>query len=499
MICILLVSACVPQDIPFLIGFEPTEQATATKVVGEEQSVQSATPAPTIDPETASTAVNSPTPNSDTSDTTWQGCQERRPSYNLVVNFNYTDHHLSVSEVIDYVNCYSQPLDELFFLVEPNREQEVFQLNRIQWAHGETVEVYRLDATILQVPLQQSLQSGEHVGLMLEYELSLPNRSDPFGYTYRQTNLANWYPFVPPYDLDFGWLVHSPAPVGEHLVYDIADYSVEINLEDSQPGLIIAAGATAELNENTFRYHKQAARNFVWSASPFYQVVEGSFEGTAVRGYVFPEHYSAGSAGVRYVSEALEVFSEIFGDYSLPSMAMVETSFPDGMEYDGLFFLNETYYEYFSGSPQSGLCALSVHETAHQWWYGVVGNDQAVEPWLDEALCAYSELLYYERAYPYLVPWWWDYRVNEYAPTGWVNSTILDHQEYRPYVNAVYLRGALFINELRNQVGDEAFFTFLRRYVGVNQFELANAENFFSILAEVSPMEINNLKEEYFK
>ena len=42
---------------------------------------------------------------------------------------------------------------------------------------------------------------------------------------------------------------------------------------------------------------------------------------------------------------------------------------------------------------------VTVHETAHQWWYGVVGNDQIDEPWLDEALTEYSTILYYGHRY----------------------------------------------------------------------------------------------------
>jgi aminopeptidase N len=37
-----------------------------------------------------------------------------------------------------------------------------------------------------------------------------------------------------------------------------------------------------------------------------------------------------------------------------------------------------------------------VHETAHQWWYSMVGNDQILEPWLDESLADYSEVVYYD-------------------------------------------------------------------------------------------------------
>jgi hypothetical protein len=96
-----------------------------------------------------------------------------------------------------------------------------------------------------------------------------------------------------------------------------------------------------------------------------------------------------------------------------------------------------------------------VHVKAHQWWQGLVGNDQAWEPWLDEALSTYSELFFYECHYPALVDWWWHFRVNRFEPTGAVDSTIYDFDHFRPYINTVYLRGALMLHDMRRQAGDE--------------------------------------------
>ena len=33
------------------------------------------------------------------------------------------------------------------------------------------------------------------------------------------------------------------------------------------------------------------------------------------------------------------------------------------------------------------------HEVAHEWFYGLVGNDQGRDPWLDEAFATYAEAL----------------------------------------------------------------------------------------------------------
>jgi aminopeptidase N len=179
----------------------------------------------------------------------------------------------------------------------------------------------------------------------------------------------------------------------------------------------------------------------------------------------------------------------------------VEADFLDGMEEDGLYFLGSEYFSAYTGDPASYLVALSAHETAHQWWFAMVGNDQAHAPWLDEALSTYSECLFYEQEYPDLVDWWWQTRVQAYSPQGKVDSTIYDFNTFRPYVNAVYLRGAIFLEELRQTIGDEAFFDFLRGYFNTIQksdLALTDANQFWDILSQYTTADLSGLRSRYF-
>jgi aminopeptidase N len=179
-------------------------------------------------------------------------------------------------------------------------------------------------------------------------------------------------------------------------------------------------------------------------------------------------------------------------------LVVVEAAFSDGMEYDVLYYLGSEYFASYAGHPQGYLTAIAAHETAHQWWYGLVGNDQAVEPWLDEALAIYSALLFCEGAYPELVPWWWGFRVTRFNPSGWVNSTVYEHSGFRPYINAVYLRGAMFIQDLRNQMGDELFYAFLREYARRGTHHEVTGDDFFSHLAEHLTADWGTLMHTYF-
>jgi aminopeptidase N len=168
------------------------------------------------------------------------------------------------------------------------------------------------------------------------------------------------------------------------------------------------------------------------------------------------------------------------------------------MEYDGLYFLSQDYYASYDGTMLTNLVDLAVHETAHQWWFGMVGNDQAMEPWLDEALATYSEELFYEQHLPQISTWWF-FRVESFSPAGWVDTDIYDGINFRTYANAVYLRGAQFLEALRKRIGDPAFFAFLKDYATQMSGKLATGEDFFRILRAHTSINIKDLISSYFQ
>ncbi len=434
--------------------------------------------------------------------------------YTLEALFDYNRHYLAVEERIAYTNAAPDPLPDLLLIVEPNRWPGGFVLKALTWGDGQTIEAYSLVDNRLHIPLPQPLPPGESLDLSLSYELFLPAipepsdtlRPVPYGYTSRQTNVVDWYPYAPPYRPGSGWLAHEAWFFGEHQVYDVADYQVDIHLVEPVEGLVIAASAPAELDGDGYHYHLENARSFAWSASPLYQVHTATVGEVTVYSYAFPFSGDGGEATLRHTADALALYSELFGPYRHASLSVVEADFLDGMEYDGLFFLSRGFYNTYDGSPKGYLTAIAVHETAHQWWYGLVGNDQALEPWLDEALCTYSERLFYERVYPEesagsgqsLVDWWWAFRVDFYQPAGWVDGSIYDYAGFRPYRDATYLRGAQFFEDLRNMIGDEAFFAFLQDYARRYAHKQASATDFFAILEEHTPADLSELLALYF-
>jgi hypothetical protein len=428
--------------------------------------------------------------------------------YLLDTVLDYDAHQVQVDETITYTNHSPEPITNLVLVVEPQLYPGTFNLESIN-LDGASIKKFEQVKNQIQFDLPQPVLPSLQVQVKILYTLNLPSpqpsdltRPVPFGYTERQTNLVDWYPFVPPYLPGKGWLAHPAGYYGEHLVYDIANFRVNLRLATPDNRVIIAASSPGQADGSSTHYEMENARNFALSASRDYQVITKTVGSVNIIGYHFPVHAAAGQAALQTTAESLELYNRLFGAYPRTMLSVVEADFLDGMEYDGLYFLSNGFYNLYKGNPGEYLIAIAAHETAHQWWYGLLANDQAMEPWLDEALCTYSERLYYENVHPEALAWWWDYRVKYYNPRGWVDDSIYNpHGEteaYRAYRDAVYLNGAMFLEELRQLIGDQSFFAFLLDYVQQGSYKIITADDFFTILKRHTNLDSSGLQKKYF-
>jgi aminopeptidase N len=219
-----------------------------------------------------------------------------------------------------------------------------------------------------------------------------------------------------------------------------------------------------------------------------------------VSSYSFPFAQGPAQAALRTTANALQLFSERIGGYPHRSLAVVMGDFNDGMEFSAFFFLPKDFYNLYSETaPHNYLVSVAAHETAHQWWFEQVASDQAMQPWVDEALCTYSERLYYENYLADRLALWWSYRIDFFSPQGFMDVPIYNFQGFRPYTNAVYFQGAHFLEALRQRIGDEAFFGVLRDYLALQRGEIADAADFFDVLRLHTATDYSDLVRQYFQ
>jgi hypothetical protein len=442
-----------------------------------------------------------------------------RPHYTLDLQLNFSAKAATVNETILYPNWTGETLTNLVLAVEPNLWSGGFSLKSItideQAVTSFTIE--NLNQR-LEVPLPQPLPPSGTITIEITYGLILPEmqayinasndiRPQIYGFSEKQVNFVDWYPFVVPYIPGQGWVLHNPWFYGEHLMYDLADFDVTVTFSDGANPKVASSGA--EIESSTVgatpggsvsrHFVLQAARTFALSMSDHFKVAQQTVGDVTVYSYYFGLYDAPGQAMLRTTVEAMQVYSERFGPYRHKTLSAVQGDFNDGMEFSGLYFISRDYFNLYDNTPRNYLVAIAAHETAHQWWFDAVANDQALEPWLDEALSTYSERIYYETVYPELVDWWWGYRYFEFQQAGFVDTQIYDGGGQRPYWDKVYLTGARFFEDLREQVGDEIFFTFLKSYYTQSVGRQVSSADFFRIFRETTAADITALLITYFK
>jgi hypothetical protein len=363
-----------------------------------------------------------------------------------------------------------------------------------------TLNGHRLDIS-LPTPLKPAAVTELH----LRYSLFLPYadqanslRARIFGYGDLQTNLTNWYPFVVPF-IDGEWVIHEPWSHGEYLVYPLADFVVDLKFVNPENAPVIAASGAPQPNGEYTRYTLTAGRAFAISASRDFEVASLKVGDVKVSSYYFPIYKRADEGALIASKQAMEVFSQRFGPYPHKTLSVVVADFMDSMEFSALYFHSRYFYDQFDGSAKNYLTFVAAHETAHQWWFEQVANDQALEPWLDESLATYSEAIFYETKYPDLVPWWWSYRIDFFKPSGYIDIPVYQGQNDDTYKHIVYFNGAHFLQDLRERIGDEVFFAFLKDYFTQGQGKIMSRDDFFRILNVHTDTDYSDIVHAYFR
>jgi hypothetical protein len=421
-----------------------------------------------------------------------------RTQYTLYALLDYAGHQLAVDETIRYTNQTGITLGELVLAVEPNLRGG-FTLENLML--DGTALTYDLSGQRLAIQLPQSLAPNAQVTITMRFRIDIPAKikEHPYGYDVDQLNLTDWYPFVVPYSS--GWVLHDPGALGEHLVYDAADFAV--NIRTIPTTVVIAASGMVDSQPSGewTRYRLDGGRTFAISASDQLLVLDATAgaAGAHIYSYYYPGYETQGAAVLNAAVRSVGIYEAKFGAYPYNSLSVVQADLNDGQEYDGLVYLATKFYNEYDGSARSNLVAIGVHEIAHQWWFGLVGSDQAMEPWLDEALCVYSEAIFYQYIYPNSSDWWWTFRVNYFGPSGYVDTTIYEQPTFRAYVNAAYLNGANFMEALNYRMGDDAFYQFLQDYTSRYGRSRASAYDFFAVARQHTTADISDLIAAYFR
>jgi len=273
----------------------------------------------------------------------------------------------------------SVPTDRLVFRLWPNspfyakRGASLNVASVVSAGHG--LPTARPDPTTLVV--DRALAARERVTVSMKWTLHLPRPAGLQLHGGHSMRLLSFFPLLA--WNGSGWATEPPVrSAGFWSTSPTADFDVRV----TAPGRLRVLASGEEVGKG--RWHARAVRDFALAVGSFRLASTTVKAPRRVRVTVGLERGSAFRARdfLASAASALRFYARRFGDYpwSTYSLAvMKDFSGLNGTAYPTLSFLGD------------GSLALIPHETAHQWFYSLVGNDQSRDPWLSEGLATWAQ------------------------------------------------------------------------------------------------------------
>ncbi len=433
------------------------------------------------------------------------GATEYRIEFTIAEGFELIRGH----EAVFFTNNEDTPLDAVYFRLYPNVTGGRLITSNVT-VDGKEIgtRLEEVDSS-LRVQLPELLEPNSSVVLELDFNVEIPREMGEyyglFGFFEDILVLDTFYPMIPVYD-DEGWNAAVPQINGDLTYNDAAFYLVQVHAPADL--VVVASGVrlqrTVAGDTQTITFANGPARDFYLAASEKFTVISEKVGETTINSYAFPEWQENSKVVLQSSVDSLRSFNSRFGTYPYREMDLMSTPMLAlGIEYPGAMGISLRLYdpdEILGGLPSQVYVQSTVaHEVSHQWFYNIVGNDQADEPWLDEALAQYATGLYYQDTYgssaaeSYRSSWFdrWDRVDGADIPIG----LPVGEYEGSEYGAIVYGRGPIFIAELANMMGIDVFDDFIKTYVQEYKWDIGTGDTFKRLAEEKCDCDLSSLFE----
>ena len=393
---------------------------------------------------------------------------------------------LTGRERIRYTNRQDFPLDAVYLMLWPNDDAQYLSemaLWRVTVDGADAPPDFEHDGLAARVDLPQPLDPGAAVEVSAEFEvIAYPgiDTTGParFGLTHDVLLAPTFYPLVPRLTEGGEWQT-MPAPFGGDTTNsDTALYWWRVTAPADLT--IVGTGTVVETRSSsltqTLTLITGPVRDLALVVGPL-ELTQREVDGITVNAYLLDEHAEFTDRMLDYTVGQIETLQAAVGSYPFAELDVVDAPGAfGGIEYPGTIFIgvvdDRDFFKY-----------ATVHEVGHQWFYSLIGDDQLLEPWLDEAAATYTEVLYEEevhgqRAAQDLLSYFWDDVESSDAPGLPIGLPVGDYPSGSDYGTIVYSKGALFFDALRREMGDRIFFRFLKDYYAAYRYGFARSQDF---------------------
>jgi hypothetical protein len=383
---------------------------------------------------------------------------------------------------------------------------------------------FQVEGTILVAPLAKPLLPGEQTVLEMVFNSQVPLQIRRSGWNNAEGvefSMSQWYPKLSEYD-ERGW---NPNPyIGRefHGVFGRFDVKITIDKNYVLGGTGILQnpnevghgyeddGVVVKTEGETLTWHFVAddVLDFFWGADPDFKHVKTQVPDGPMLHFLYQdpvvavnksaeenEEYRAHWEALPELTvQAFQYANTHFGWYPYPQFTTLQGG-DGGMEYPMGTLIT-------GARSLRSLVGVTVHEMYHSWYQNVLATNEALYEWMDEGFTSFAssetmQYLFQTTGNPH------NGSLNGYirlVESGKEEpmATHADHYHTNfAYGRAAYSKGAVYLNQLRYIMGEEAFRSGMLRYHKEWQLKHPTDLDFIRLMEKESGM-ILDWFHEYF-
>jgi hypothetical protein len=470
-------------------------------------------------------------------------------SYFIKAQLNDTSEIITGNEILIYANNSPDTIYQLYFRLTQNAFQPESYKDKMERGGkvynkfgkyeqlklgtsisnvaiaGANVD-FAIDNTILIVKLPTPLLPNKQLKIEIDFKTyfdqgSMGRRMKRFDHdNFKHFDGVHWYPRISVYDRKFKWT--TDQHLGKEFYGDYGAFYVELNLPNqficeatgvlmnkeevyanglrekidiknfTKPSKTISIPVKPDGTYKRWIWKSKNVHDFAFTADPTYRIGETEWNGIKCIAIAQEQNAYAWQPTANFVANVVKIYSEDFGMYAYPKMVAADAR--DGMEYPMLTL---------NGGNWPNHQYVIAHEVGHNWFFGMIGNNETYRAALDEGftqfLTAWSTKKLVNKNYtPNSVDW-------AYVFSGYINHAInentarlnihSDHfnsaERHGGGYGQVYYKTATMLYNLQYVLGDKLFLDAMKHYF--NQWKICHPyeEDFRQSIIDYTKVDLN--------